>query len=62
MVPAVGYEDGPVIDMPPVTDWVNDWDWLDPQWGPNAIEIWNSVRGAVPGARRRSATAAPTCP
>jgi cytochrome P450 len=31
-------------DLPPVTDWVNDWDWLDPQWGPNAIDIWNDVR------------------
>jgi len=28
----------------PVTDWVHDWDWLDDQWGPNAIEIWSSVR------------------
>lgn len=28
----------------PVTDWVHDWDWLDDQWGENAIEIWNSVR------------------
>jgi hypothetical protein len=31
-------------DLPPVTDWVNDWDWLDDQWGPNAIGIWNAVR------------------
>jgi cytochrome P450 len=46
----VGYEDGPVIDMPPVTDWVNDWDWLDPQWGPHAIEIWDSVRAQCPVA------------
>ena len=36
--------------MPPVTDWVNDWDWLDPQWGPNAIDIWNSVRQQCPVA------------
>jgi len=28
----------------PVTDWVHDWDWLDDQWGPNAIAIWRSVR------------------
>ena len=28
-------------DAPPVTDWVNDWDWLDDQWGANAINIWN---------------------
>ena len=38
------------IDMPPVTDWVNDWDWLDDQWGPNAIDIWNSVREQCPVA------------
>jgi cytochrome P450 len=30
----------------PVTDWINDWDWLDPSWGDHAIEIWNDVRGA----------------
>jgi cytochrome P450 len=34
----------------PVTDWVHDWDWLDDQWGPNAIDIWNSVRSAGPMA------------
>ena len=38
------------IEMPPVTDWVNDWDWLDDQWGENAIEIWNSVREVCPVA------------
>ncbi|MFN8020278.1 MAG: cytochrome P450 [Acidimicrobiales bacterium] len=37
-------------DMPPVTDWVNDWDWLDEQWGPNAIDIWNQVRDQCPMA------------
>ncbi|MGB5758633.1 MAG: cytochrome P450 [Acidimicrobiales bacterium] len=37
-------------DLPPVTDWVNDWDWLDDQWGANAIEIWNSVRQQCPVA------------
>ena len=37
-------------DLPPVTDWINDWDWLDPQWGPNAIDIWNEVRAATPMA------------
>jgi cytochrome P450 len=31
-------------DAPPVTDWLNDWDWLDDQWGVNAIDIWNDVR------------------
>lgn len=37
-------------DLPPVTDWINDWDWLDSQWGPNAIEIWNSIREVCPVA------------
>ena len=37
-------------ELPPVTDWVNDWDWLDPQWGPNAIDIWNGVREVCPVA------------
>ena len=37
-------------DLPPVTDWVNDWDWLDEQWGANAIDIWNSVREVCPVA------------
>ncbi len=37
-------------DSPPVTDWVNDWDWLDDQWGPNAIDIWNEVREQCPVA------------
>ena len=37
-------------DLPPVTDWVNDWDWLDDQWGANAIDIWNSVREVCPMA------------
>lgn len=35
-------------ELPPVTDWLNDWDWLDPQWGPNAIDIWNDVRATTP--------------
>ena len=38
------------IDAEPVTDWVNDWDWLDDQWGANAIDIWNSVREQCPVA------------
>jgi cytochrome P450 len=33
-----------------VTDWVHDWDWLDDQWGENAIDIWNSVREQCPVA------------
>ena len=32
----------------PVADWVNDWDWLDDQWGENAIDIFNSVREQCP--------------
>ena len=46
----MAYDAGSAVEMPPVTDWVNDWDWLDPQWGPNAIEIWNSVREVCPMA------------
>ena len=46
----MAYEDGSTVEMPPVTDWINDWDWLDPQWGPNAVEIWNSVREVCPMA------------
>jgi cytochrome P450 len=38
------------IESTPVTDWANDWDWLDDQWGPNAIEIWNNVREQCPVA------------
>ncbi|MEZ5252046.1 MAG: hypothetical protein R2713_23425 [Ilumatobacteraceae bacterium] len=29
----MAYDSTGQVDMPPVTDWVNDWDWLDPQWG-----------------------------
>ena len=36
------------LDTPPVSDWVNDWDWLDDGWGENAIDIWNSVREQCP--------------
>lgn len=43
------YETGET-DLASVTDWVNDWDWLDPQWGPNAIDIWNQVRDVCPVA------------
>ena len=45
----MSYETG-TSDLPPVTDWVNDWDWLDDQWGSNAIEIWNDVREQCPVA------------
>ena len=40
--------DNDQVELPPVTDWVNDWDWLDDQWGENAIDIWNSVREQCP--------------
>ena len=30
----------------PVTDWAGDWDWLDPAWGAEAPEIWQSLRDA----------------
>ena len=43
---AYGAENRP--DTPPVTDWVNDWDWLDDGWGENAIDIWNDVREVMP--------------
>ena len=43
---AYGAEDR--IDTPRVTDWVNDWDWLDDGWGENAIDIWNEVREVCP--------------
>ncbi len=36
------------VDFGPVKDWLNDWDWLDDQWGPNAVDIWNSVRAVTP--------------
>jgi cytochrome P450 len=43
--------DGATTDPPKaVTDWVNDWDWLDDQWGSNAIDIWNDVREQCPVA------------
>lgn len=38
------------FDTSPVKDWVNDWDWLDDQWGENAINIWNDVREVCPVA------------
>ncbi len=39
----MSYETG-ASELAPVTDWVNDWDWLDDQWGSNAIDIWNEIR------------------
>ncbi len=41
---------GEQVEMPPVENWLTDWDWLDDQWGANAIEIWNSVREQCPVA------------
>ncbi|MGB0114703.1 MAG: cytochrome P450 [Ilumatobacteraceae bacterium] len=38
------------VDAPPVENWLTDWDWLDDQWGENAIDIWNSVREQCPVA------------
>jgi cytochrome P450 len=38
------------VEMPPVENWLTDWDWLDDQWGSNAIDIWNSVREQCPVA------------
>ena len=46
----MSYDTDTTPDLPPVTDWVNDWDWLDDRWGPNAIDIWNSVREQCPVA------------
>lgn len=40
--------DKPVAE--PVANWVTDWDWLDDQWGENAIEIFNEVREQCPVA------------
>lgn len=45
---AMAYGADERLDTPPVTDWVNDWDWLDDGWGENAIDIWNSVREQCP--------------
>ena len=38
------------VEMPPVKDWLHDWDWLDDGWGENAIDIWNDVREQCPVA------------
>ena len=38
------------VEVEPVVDWVNDWDWLDDQWGANAIEIFRTVRDQCPVA------------
>jgi len=46
----MAYDDTDTVEAKPVTDWVNDWDWLDPAWGPDAVEIFNAVRAQVPVA------------
>ncbi len=40
----MAYESDAAIDFGPVKDWLSDWDWLDDQWGRDAIDIWNGVR------------------
>ena len=46
-----------MVQAEPVTDWVNDWDWLDDAWGANAIDIWNGGARAV--SRRDDRTLRP---
>ena len=46
----MGYDATDHVEMPPVQDWLHDWDWLDEQWGSNAIDIWNAVREQCPVA------------
>jgi hypothetical protein len=46
----MAYDDTDTVEAKPVTDWVNDWDWLDPAWGPDAVEIFNAVREQCPVA------------
>ena len=41
---------GERVEMAAVENWLTDWDWLDDQWGENAIDIWNSVREQCPVA------------
>ncbi|MFT6762570.1 MAG: hypothetical protein ACJAXA_001220 [Candidatus Aldehydirespiratoraceae bacterium] len=49
--PTKGQEnDGAAVFAKPVTDWMSDWDWLDDQWGSDAIDIWNAVRAVTPMA------------
>ncbi|WP_420451139.1 cytochrome P450 [Ilumatobacter sp.] len=45
----MGYEESST-SADPVEDWVVDWDWLDPSWGTDAIDIWNAVREVTPMA------------
>ena len=45
----MAYENSQTDDRP-VTDWLHDWDWLDPAWGEDAISIWNGIREQCPVA------------
>lgn len=45
----MAYEHSQTDDRP-VTDWLHDWDWLDPSWGEDAISIWNDIREQCPVA------------
>ena len=38
------------MEVDPVEDWFNDWDWLDERWGPDAVGICNSIRRVQPVA------------
>lgn len=42
----MAYEAGASVTHGPVTDWANDWDWLDDSWGERAPEIWSDLRAA----------------
>ncbi|MBN9263013.1 MAG: cytochrome P450, partial [Hyphomicrobium sp.] len=33
-------------ERPPVTDWLTDWDHLDPRWVDDPFPIWETIRGA----------------
>jgi cytochrome P450 len=47
----MGHEnDGAALFAKPVTDWLSGWDWLNGQWGSDAIDIWNAVRAVTPMA------------
>ena len=46
----MSYTEPDSVESPPVENWLTDWDWLDDQWGENAIDIWNDVRAECPMA------------
>lgn len=37
-----------MTERPPVTDWLTDWDHMDPQWTENPYAIWDQIRAAEP--------------